>query len=157
MIFSVNPKEIPDNINPNKIISSCLLFVTVAAPLGSKLVPFLIGVHVWTLNIHVCNHRSTSICALNGANRVQRLQVQVCTSEGCTDMRVHTTTLTGANLRWLHLYGCKLAFGVLDCALQGAGILTFFGVQTGNSISYSVIRINTTLYDGKLWNYWIYY
>ena len=31
-------------------------------------------------------------------------------SEGCTDIRAQTSTLKGANLSWLHHYGCKLAF-----------------------------------------------
>ena len=50
-------------------------------------------------------------------------------SEGCTDIRVQTSTLKGAYLSLLHLYGCKLAFGVQECALKGAGIVTVWGCK----------------------------
>ena len=48
-------------------------------------------------------------------------------TDGCIpcNMRVQTSTLTGADLTWLHLYGRKLAFGVQDCALKGAGVVYF--------------------------------
>ena len=87
---------------------------SIAAPLGSKLAPLLIGVHVWTSNIHVCNHRNTSapwrvqICTLRGA----KITGAGLHPEGCTYIQVQTSTLTGANLSWFHLHGCKLAFGV---------------------------------------------
>ena len=51
-------------------------------------------------------------------------------SEGCSkDIQVQTSTLIDATLSWLHLYGCKLAFGVQYCALKGAGIVKFLGCK----------------------------
>ena len=110
--------------------------------MGSKLAPFLIGVHVWTPNIHVCNHRITSahwmvqICTLRGG----MITGAGLYSEGCTDMRVQTSTLTGANLSWLHLYGCKLAFGVLVLWHFGdANLYLYFLMRT---IDHGILTIS---------------
>ena len=114
------------------MVQVCTLIVTIAAPLGSKFAPLLIGVHIWTPNIHVCNHRSLSV-PRKGAN----LHPKKCKDYRCrfalwgmhTDMRVQTSTLTGANLSWLQLYGSKFAFGVQDCALKGALIVIVWGCK----------------------------
>ena len=51
-------------------------------------------------------------------------------SEGRTDKWVQTSTLTGANISYLHLYGCKRALGARDCGGQeGAGIVTFWACK----------------------------
>ena len=50
--------------------------------------------------------------------------------EGCTDIRVHTSTLKGANLSCLHFNGCKIVLGVQDCAVNGLALWHIIGVQT---------------------------
>ena len=71
-----------------------------------------------------CLQSKKHFCTLKGAN----LNPKGCKMKGaglhsgrCTDsfIWVQTSTLKGANLSWLHLYGCKLAFVVQDCALKG--------------------------------------
>ena len=113
------------NLDPK--VSHCM-----GASLGSKLTPLLIGWIFELPNKYPCLQSEKHFCTLKGGN----LNPKRCKDERCrlSIWGVHryvgaTNAFKGANLSWLHLYGCKLAFVVQESALNGAGIVIFWGAH----------------------------